>query len=80
MTERSPSGERRPPMSRCATAPFLRSVGAPATSLACSVGNRGGVEENELGFGEMRRAASVLLFRGSLVVVDSRRTVIVVLG
>jgi hypothetical protein len=81
MTARSPSGERHPSVSRRAMAPLLRSVSArPPRSLARSGGDRGGEEENELGFGETRHPAPVLLFRGSLTVVDSRWTAIVVLG
>jgi hypothetical protein len=37
MTTRSPSGERRPPTSKCTTVPLLRSVGMPATSHSRSL-------------------------------------------
>jgi hypothetical protein len=40
-TARSPSGERRPSVSRRATAPLLQPVAAPAASLARSGGDRG---------------------------------------
>jgi hypothetical protein len=44
----SPSGERRPPSSRRTTASLLHSVGALATSLARSGGDKGGEEVNEV--------------------------------
>jgi hypothetical protein len=49
----SPSGERRPPVSRHATAPLLRPVATPAASLTHSlarVETEAGEETNELGF------------------------------
>jgi hypothetical protein len=48
MTTRSPSGERRPPTSKCTTVPLLRSVGMPATSHSRSlIFTSGGEREEE---------------------------------
>jgi hypothetical protein len=50
---RSPSGERRPPVSRRATVPLHRQVATPAASLARSVARvemEAEMETNELGF------------------------------
>jgi hypothetical protein len=49
-TARSPSGERRPSVSRRVTAPLLRPVATPTASLTRSGGDGGG-EENRMALG-----------------------------
>jgi hypothetical protein len=65
---RSPSSERRPPVSRRATAPLLWPVGASATSLA-RVETEAGKEENGARVHGGAGRSAVLMCRESRVTV-----------
>jgi hypothetical protein len=80
---RSPLGERRPPVSRHATAPLLRPVATPATSLAHSLARvemEAEEETNELGFAGKLAARRFCSRRESRVTIHRRWTAHNVLG